>query len=299
MSATPKKGTSKTKVVLGLAIAGLLAVVSGGLLLVTSGAAVSTTSSADQTCVPSAAWTETIQHPAVSHTETVVVVDQEAWTETIPAVEPGPDLWWNWSPSNTQGPQDYVPDFPVDNPSGEPRGEWQGPHENGGPMPDTYGTFQTGEGNSPYFHREHGTPGSEEQVIEHPAVTHEEQVEVVDQAAWTETVEHPAVVCEVTPPVVTPPVVTPPVVEPPVVEPPEVAPEEAEEPTTHQQAPEQEAPEVLGEQASAPAQQSQAPTVVDAGYAGQPSGDGWATALLAGGLLLLTSAGAVAAARRT
>jgi hypothetical protein len=116
----------------------------------------------------------------------------------------------------------------------------------------------------------------------------------------------------VTPPVVTPPVVAPPVATPPAVEPPEVAPADVpprcpvllplalpEEPTKGPQVPEQEAPEVLGEQASAPARHNQAPTVVDAGYAGQSSGDGGATALLVGGLLLLSSAGAVVAARRT
>ena len=68
----------------------------------------------------------------------------------------GPDLWWNWSPNHSTGPQDYRPSFPTDE-----RGTWQGPHENGGPMQDTYGTFQTGGGNSPFFHREHGTPGTD------------------------------------------------------------------------------------------------------------------------------------------
>lgn len=60
------------------------------------------------------------------------------------------DHWWNWSPNDTSGPQNYVPNFPND-----PRGTWQGPHVNGGPSQGTYGTFQTGGGNSPYFHREH------------------------------------------------------------------------------------------------------------------------------------------------
>lgn len=66
------------------------------------------------------------------------------------------DHWWNWSPNNSQGPQDYTPGFPTDEgPDGRPRGTWQGPHVNGGPLQDTFGTFQTGEGNSPFFHREH------------------------------------------------------------------------------------------------------------------------------------------------
>ena len=117
---------------------------------------------------------------------TITVVVQEAYDEVIPAVPAvpaGPDLWWNWSPNNSQGPQNYVPNFPVD-----ARGTWQGPHENGGPMQGTYGTFQTGGGNSPFFHREHGTPGIPgvpEQVIHHPAVT--EEIPNPDYPCETET----------------------------------------------------------------------------------------------------------------
>lgn len=73
-----------------------------------------------------------------------------------PGTQAGPDLWWNWSPNHSTGPQDYTPSFPTDE-----RGTWQGPHEGGGPMEDTYGTFQTGGGNSSFFHREHGTPGTD------------------------------------------------------------------------------------------------------------------------------------------
>ena len=269
---------------LGLAIAGLLAVFSGGLLLITAGTAASTPSSADQSCVPSAAWTETIPHPAVSHTESVVVVDQEAWTETVPAIA---ELWQNFSPNKDQGPFEGPPTWPED-----PRGTWNHilkPIPPGHAGPD--GVYQNGEGNGSWFYRRAGVP---EQVIEHPAVTHEEQVEVVDQAAWTETVQHPAVVCEVTqPPEVEPTTATAtpsPEVEPQV--------EPAESPESDSPESESESPEVLGEQASAPPA-PQVPTVVDAGYAGQPSGEGWGAALVAGGLLLLTSSGAVAATRRT
>lgn len=112
-------------------------------------------------CVPSDAWTETIEHPAVTHEETV---------------EGTPDLWWNWSPNHQQGPFDGPPAFPVDE-----RGTWQGPHENGGPSPDTYGTFQQGNGHGSWFHREHGTPDTVTTVI--------------DEEAWTEYIEHPAVEC--------------------------------------------------------------------------------------------------------
>lgn len=123
----------------------------------------------EQPCVPAAAWTETIEHPAITHEVTV----------------PGtPDLWWNWSPNKQQEPFEGPPDFPVD-----ARGTWQGPHENGGPEQGTYGTFNTSNGENgraSWFHREKGTP--------------ETTITVVDKEAWTETIEHPAVVCETTPP---------------------------------------------------------------------------------------------------
>jgi hypothetical protein len=260
-------------VALGLAIAGLLAVFSGGLLLITAGTASSTPTGADQTCVPSQPWTETIEHPAVSHTETVVVVDEEAWTETIPAVA---ELWQNFSPNNQQQKFEGPPDWPDD-----PRGTWQHidkPIPPGHQGPD--GVYQRGEGNGSWFYRRAAVP---EHVIEHPAVTHEEQVVVIDKPAWTETVEHPAVVC---------PGPTEPTTEP-TTEPPEV------EPSTGQASEEPDEPEVLGEQETAePASQAEVPTVVDAGLAGPPSEERWGAPLLVGGLLLLTSSGAVAAARR-
>lgn len=140
-------------------------------------------------CVPSDAWTETIEHPEVSHEETVVVVDEEAWTETIEH-EATPDLWWNWSPNHQQGPFEGPPNFPTDE-----RGTWQGPHENGGPSQDTYGTFQQGNGNGSWFHREHGEEAWTE-TIEHPEVSHTEVIVIVDEEAWTEVIEHPAITCD-------------------------------------------------------------------------------------------------------
>jgi hypothetical protein len=126
---------------------------------------------------------EVVHHDAVTHDE---VVHHDAVTHVVhhDAVPAGPDLWWNWSPNHTDGPQDYVPDFPTDE-----RGTWQGPHENGGPLQDTYGTFQTGEGNSPFFHREHGTPAVDaydETVVDQEA--YDETVTIVDQPAYDETV---------------------------------------------------------------------------------------------------------------
>jgi hypothetical protein len=91
----------------------------------------------------------TTQYQFATYTRT----RSRSYCEGTPA---GPDLWWNWSPNHSTGPQDYTPSFPDDD-----RGTWQGPHENGGPMADTYGTFETSDGNSPFFHREHGTPGTD------------------------------------------------------------------------------------------------------------------------------------------
>lgn len=143
------------------------------MFLVVIGLGAGLTSSATAAdCVPTPDTTETIHHDAVTH-----VVHHDAVTHTVhhEAVPAGPDLWWNWSPNNTQEPQDYEPAFPVD-----ARGTWQGPHENGGPDQDTYGTFNSSNensGNSSWFHREHGTP----------AVDAYDEV-VVDQEAYDELV---------------------------------------------------------------------------------------------------------------
>lgn len=93
---------------------------------------------------------------------TITIVVTEAYDETVPGT---PDLWWNWSPNHQQGPFEGPPAFPTDE-----RGTWQGPHENGGPSQDTYGTFQQGNGNGSWFHRDHGT---DDTVIHHDAVTEE------------------------------------------------------------------------------------------------------------------------------
>ena len=130
-----------------------------GIFLTPVGAA-----SGDEPCVPQAAYTETINHPAVTHT-----VHHEAT----------PSLWWNWSPNDNKGPQDFEPAFPVD-----ARGTWQGPHVNGGPEQGRYGTFNAsneGHGNSSWFHREPGVDANDEVVT--------------DQAAYVETINHPAVTC--------------------------------------------------------------------------------------------------------
>jgi hypothetical protein len=128
----------------------------------------------DEQVLVKEAWTETVVDKE-AWTETIT--DKEAWTETIPGT---PSKWWNWSPNNYQGPQDFEPNWPVDE-----RGTWQGPHTEGGP--DGEGTFNVSHGNSgnsSWFHRE---PGTDEQIIEHPAETH-----TVEHPAETHTVEHPA-----------------------------------------------------------------------------------------------------------
>lgn len=199
----------------------------GVMLLVALGlgAGLSTSATAQDKCVPQGATTETIHHDAVTHVvhhaAVTHVVHHDAVTHTVhhEAVPAGPDLWWNWSPNNTQGPQDYEPAFPVDE-----RGTWQGPHENGGPDQDTYGTFNSSNensGNSSWFHREHGTPAVDaydEVVVDQEAydetVVDQEAFDetVVDHEAFDETVVTPAVTCPDKPPVSTPhpPVNTPP-----------------------------------------------------------------------------------------
>jgi len=142
---------------------------------------------ADEPCVPQDAWTETIQHPAVTHSETVTVVDQAAYDEVVPAVAA---LWANFAPKDQQATFIGPPTWPEDL-----RGEWSIHYNDEGPSQDESGVFSIGDpdkgGN--WFYRQ---PETAEQIIHRPAVTHTETVVVTDQASWTETIEHPAVTCE-------------------------------------------------------------------------------------------------------
>jgi hypothetical protein len=140
-----------------------------GALVMSSGIAlmVAATPANAADCTPAAAFTETINHPAVTH-----VVHHDA-------VDAVPSMWWNWSPNKDQGPFDGPPDFPTD-----ARGTWEGPHTNGGPGQDQVGTFQQGEGNGSWFHRSAAVEGQD---------AFDETV--TDTAAWTETINHPAVTC--------------------------------------------------------------------------------------------------------
>jgi hypothetical protein len=158
---------------------------------------------ADEPCVPQDAWTETIQHPAVTHTETVTVVDKAAWTEVIPAVTRTETLAvqrYSWNPMGPVDESITEPTWPVPQ-----QGKWQEntSHWNG---EDPIGqVFQQGGGNNgdnaSWFYwtgRSETIVITPEQRIEHPAVTHTETATVVDKAAWTETINHPAVSCDVT-----------------------------------------------------------------------------------------------------
>jgi len=175
-------------------------------------------SEGDQPCVPSDAYDEVIHHDAVTHVvhhdAVTHVVHHDAVTHVVhhDAVPAGPNLWWNWSPNHHQGPFDGPPAFPVDD-----RGTWEGPHENGGPSQDTFGTFQQGEGHGSWFHREHGTPGVDaydETVVDQEAydetVVDSEAYDetVVDQEAYDEVIHHDAVVCPPNPGDQPPPIIT-------------------------------------------------------------------------------------------
>jgi hypothetical protein len=178
-----KKTTRTSKVATMVALAGVLLMSSGFALM----AGVGPAGAADGTdCTPRAAWTETVDHPAVTHTERVMTDPGSPAVDPVPAV---PGVWANWAPSNTQGPQDYTPVWPTD-----ARGKWV-VHDDvppGHAGPD--GVYQQGGGNSPFFYRKAGTPAIPGKAAVAP--TFEDKV-VVDKKAWTEEIDHPAVTCEV------------------------------------------------------------------------------------------------------
>ena len=198
-----------------LALAGIVAVLSGGLLFLTAGSATSVPTTQDAPCVPSDPWTETIEHPEVSHVETVVV------TPAVPAV-PGQHYSLKGS-SGIEG--DAVPPAPDVKPEFWQENTEQEPHLGGNdgknvtwyPVdPATSGLHYTSvQGNRNWFYFRAPVPAQ-------PEVT--EQVTVVDEEAWTETLEHPAVVCPTEPPTTEPPTTEPPTTEPPTTEPPTTEP---------------------------------------------------------------------------
>ena len=153
--------------------AGLLPIALMSALVVVGSTPAQAVEGNDLPCVAAAAYTETIT-PASNET----VVDHAAYDEVIPGT---PGQWWNWSPNRSQDPFVGPPAFATDS-----RGTWQGPHTEGGP--DGIGTYQVGQGNGSWFHREAGTPDT---TVHHDAVTHTVHHDAV-------TVDHPAVVCDPT-----------------------------------------------------------------------------------------------------
>jgi len=287
----------RTRTATALAAAGAL-IMSAGLVLVASSAA-----QADQhnePCVPQAAWTETIQHPAVTHTE------QQQTSPGQPYIAPTPEVWANWAPNHTTGPQDYVPIWPEDD-----RGTWI-VHEQGVPpghADEPNGVYQQGAGNSPWFYKQAGSPGQEFIAPSFTTVT------IVDQAAWTETINHPAVTCDDTPPPPGPPADVCPNLPGNQAEVPdgyaledgvcaEVLGEETVVPKPKPEKPEKpgKKPTVKGVQAVAPpaAAPAAAPTAVAAGL-GAPASSPLQTIaqmLVAGGMLLLMAGAWIGLGRR-
>ncbi|GIN05277.1 hypothetical protein Pve01_69350 [Planomonospora venezuelensis] len=289
------------------------------MLFFTAGSAGSA-STADQPCVPSEAWTETtdwvLQSPGAGwrQVDERTVTDQPAWTE---------EVFVGWQHySWTGGPLEagVVPAVPT----GPDDPDWQAntthePHTNNphvtwldGTGWGLHYTSHGGSGLADWFYLERLT-----EVVEHPAVTHQE---------YRYAFDHPAVVCPTAPPTTQPPTTQPPTVQPPTAQPPEVLPttatpsatpsaepsepaveEPAEEvtqqPTTQQPTTQPDDAEVLGVQASEPpAPSAQVPTAVDAGLPAAPdagttatttAAQQWGVVLTAMGLVLLASAGGV------
>lgn len=171
------KRTSTRRVATFLAALGVL-VLSSGVALMTSA-----TSANAADCVPQAAFTETINHPAVTH-----VVHHDA----VAAV---PEKWFNFAPTDP-GKFDGTPSWPTD-----PLGKWEAVpgHANGGPG-DGFGIIHQGQGGGSWFYRQAGVEGKD---------AFDETV--VDTAASVETINHPAVTCtaQVSPPVTSTVVSTP------------------------------------------------------------------------------------------
>jgi len=170
------------KIIIG-AVCLVLAIVGLGFVFNTANA-----DTGDQPCVPSDAWTQTIDHPAVTHvvhhgavTHDVTVVDQEAT----------PDVWANFSPNRDQGPFDGPPSYPTDD-----RGTWQNHDQIPGGHEGPDGVYQRDNPNSgraDWFYRHNATPevNHVETVVDQEAFDET----VVDHEAYTETIDHPAVTC--------------------------------------------------------------------------------------------------------
>ena len=274
-----------------LALSGAIAVLSGGMLFLSAGSAGSAPTGAD-TCVTSEAWTETTDWLLAApgegwrQVDQRTVVDEAAWTEEVFAG------WRHYS--WTGGPLEagVVPAVPT----GPDDRDWQAnathePHTN-----NPHVTWLDGTGWGLHY-MSHGSAGLADwfylqrltDVVDHPAVTHDE---------FRYAFDHPAVVCPTQPPTTQPPTTQPPEVLPTTATSPEPNQEPSQEPVEEAEAPADDA-EVLGAQASRPpAPSAQVPTVVDAGLPasaddGALGGQRWGLVLVAGGMVLLASAGGV------
>lgn len=127
----------------------------------------------DPGCVPAAAWTEVIEHEAVTHTEEVI---------DVPGTPAVAEVWANFSPNDNKGPFDGPPSYPTD-----PRGTWhdKGHLPPGHAGPD--GVYQRGNGNGDWFYRQAGKPAVDDTY---------KTIVIVDVEAYTENIEHPEVICE-------------------------------------------------------------------------------------------------------
>lgn len=129
-------------------------------------------------CVPADAWSETVEHGAQGD-EFIPNPDYRA------AVDPVPAVWANFSPNKKKGTFQGPPAYPSD-----PRGEWhvKGKIPGGHAGPDgVYAKGDPSKGGN-WFYRQAGAPGQPAQgdpLIPNPAYV----------PAWTEVIEHPAVVC--------------------------------------------------------------------------------------------------------
>lgn len=165
--------TTRLRMLLAFALIVALAIF--GISLASNTAAASD----GEICVPSAAWTETINHPAVTHEETVVVSE---------AVE-----GQHYSLKGNSGiDKDEVPPTPEVNPDIWQANTAQEPHDNGAGQPVTW-LDAPGAG---LHYASHGSSGKRDWFYYRapkPEVT--ETVVVVDEEAWVEVIDHPAVVC--------------------------------------------------------------------------------------------------------
>ncbi|CUR61436.1 exported hypothetical protein [metagenome] len=205
-----------------LALAGIVAVLSGGLLFLTAGSATSVNPTGDTPCVPSDPWTETTDWVLVSpgdgwrQVDQRTVVDQEAYDEVVQEAYVQHYSWRGGRRAHDDPPTVVPPD---ENWVANTRSE---PHENGAGNPaawldESLHYTANSDHSASWFYLEH-VPAV---VVHHDAVTHEELRFAFD---------HPAVVCPTEPPTTEPPT-TPPTTTPPTTEPP-TTPPTTEPPTT-------------------------------------------------------------------